>query len=80
MIKLEIKIKEDSIQDFEKVLATALNVQLKEKSKRVSKAEQEALDFYKKKMGFDNNLMVVNKCKNQDNFNEIKGEIIKENN
>lgn len=80
MIKLEIKIKEDSIQDFEKVLATALNVELKEKSKRVSKAEQEALDFYKKKMGFDNNLMVVNKCKNQDNFNEIKGEIIKENN
>ena len=80
MIKLEIKIKEDSIQDFEKVLATALNVELKEKTKRVSKAEQEALDFYKKKMGFDNNLMVVNKCKNQDNFNEIKGEIIKENN
>lgn len=76
MIKLEIKIKEDSIQDFEKVLATALNVQLKEKSKRVSKAEQEALDFYKKKMGFDNNLMVVNKCKNQDNFNEIKNQVV----
>lgn len=80
MIKLEIKIKEEGKQDFEKVLATALNVELKEKTKRVSKAEQEALDFYKKKMGFDNNLMVVNKCKNQDNFNEIKGEIIKENN
>lgn len=76
MIKLEIKIKEDSIQDFEKVLATALNVELKEKSKRVSKAEQEALDFYKKKMGFDNNLMVVNKCKNQDNFNEIKNQVV----
>ena len=76
MIKLEIKIKEDSIQDFEKVLATALNVELKEKTKRVSKAEQEALDFYKKKMGFDNNLMVVNKCKNQDNFNEIKSQVV----
>lgn len=76
MIKLEIKIKEDSIQDFEKVLATALNVELKEKTKRVSKAEQEALDFYKKKMGFDNNLMVVNKCKNQDNFNEIKNQVV----
>ena len=76
MIKLEIKIKEEGKQDFEKVLATALNVQLKEKSKRVSKAEQEALDFYKKKMGFDNNLMVVNKCKNQDNFNEIKNQVV----
>ena len=76
MIKLEIKIKEDSIQDFEKVLATALNVELKEKTKRVSKAEQEALDFYKKKMGFDNNLMVVNKCKNPDNFNEIKSQVV----
>ena len=76
MIKLEIKIKEDSIQDFEKVLATALNVELKEKSRRVSKAEQEALDFYKKKMGFDNNLMVVNKCKNPDNFNEIKSQVV----
>ena len=76
MIKLEIKIKEEGKQDFEKVLATALNVQLKEKSKRVSKAEQEALDFYKKKMGFDNKLMVVNKCKNQDNFNEIKNQVV----
>mgnify|MGYP006874672026 CR=1 FL=1 len=79
MIKLEIKIKEEGKQDFEKVLATALNVELKEKSKRVSKAEQEALDFYKKKMGFDNNLLVVNRCKNQENFEEVKDKLIEDN-
>ena len=79
MIKLEIKIKEDCIQDFEKVVATALNITLKEKVKRATKGEYEALKLYKKQMGFDNNLMVVNRCKNQDNFEEIKEELIKEN-
>ena len=79
MIKLEIKIKEDSIQDFEKVIATALNITLKEKVKRATKGEIEALKLYKKQMGFDNNLMVVNRCKNQNNFEEIKEELIKEN-
>lgn len=79
MIKLEIKIKEEGKQDFDKVLATALNISLKEKQKRVTKGEIEALNLYKKQMGFDNNLLVVNKCKNTDNFDEIKDEIIKEN-
>lgn len=79
MIKLEIKIKEDCIQDFEKVVATALNITLKEKVKRATKGENEALMLYKKQMGFDNNLMVVNRCKNQDNFEEIKEELMKEN-
>ena len=79
MIKLEIKIKEDCIQDFEKVVATALNITLKEKVNRATKGEYEALQLYKKQMGFDNNLMVVNRCKNQDNFEEIKEELIKEN-
>jgi len=79
MIKLEIKIKEDGKQDFEKVIATALNISLKEKQKRVTKGEIEALNLYKKQMGFDNNLMVVNKCKNQNNFEEVKEELIKEN-
>ena len=79
MIKLEIKIKEDSIQDFEKVMATALNIQLKEKIKKASKAELEALNLYKTKMGFDNNLLVVNRCKNQENFEEIKDKLIEDN-
>lgn len=79
MIKLEIKINEEGKQDFKKVTATALNVSLKEKSKRVTKGELEALNFYKKQMGFDNNLLVLIKCKNQDNFDEVKNEIIKEN-
>ena len=79
MIKLEIKIKEDSIQDFEKVIATALNISIKEKVKRATKGENEALKLYKKQMGFDNNLMVVNRCKNQNNFEEIKEKLIKEN-
>ena len=79
MIKLEIKIKEDSIQDFEKVIATALNISIKEKGKRATKGEYEALKLYKKQMGFDNNLMVVNRCKNQNNFDEIKEKLIKEN-
>lgn len=79
MIKLEIKIKEDTIQDFEKVTATALNITIKEKGKKATLSEHEALKLYKKQMGFDNNLMVVNRCKNQDNFEEIKEELIKEN-
>ena len=79
MIKLEIKIKEDSIQDFEKVIATALNISIKEKEKRATKGEYEALKLYKKQMGFDNNLMVVNRCKNQNNFEEIKEKLIKKN-
>ena len=79
MIKLEIKIKEDSIQDFEKVVATTLNISIKEKGKRATKGEYEVLKLYKKQMGFDNNLMVVNRCKNQNNFEEIKEELIKEN-
>ena len=79
MIKLEIKIKEDGKQDFEKVIATALNITLKEKQKRVTKGEIEALNLYKKQMGFDNNLLVVNKCKNQNNFDEIKGNLIEDN-
>lgn len=78
MIKLEIKIKEDSIQDFDKVTATALNITMKEKEKKSTLGEQEALKLYKKVMGFDNNLMVVNRCKNQDNFEEIKAELIRE--
>ena len=80
MIKLEIKIKEEGIQNFEKVVATALNISLKEKQKRVTKGEIEALKLYKKQMGFDNNLLVVNKCKNDNNFEEIKEELIKEEN
>lgn len=79
MIKLEIKIKEDGKQDFEKVIATALNITLKEKQKRVTKGEIEALNLYKKQMGFDNNLLVVNKCKNQNNFDEIKSDLIEDN-
>ena len=79
MIKLEIKIKEDSIQDFEKVIATALNISIKEKSKKATSGEKEALKLYKKQMGFDNNLLVVNRCTNQNNFEEIKKELIKEN-
>lgn len=79
MIKLEIKIKEDSIQDFEKVMATALNIQLKEKIKKASKGEKEALNLYKAKMGFDNNLLVVNRCKNQENFEEVKDKLIEDN-
>ena len=80
MIKLEIKIKEEGKQDFEKVIATALNITLKEKQKNVTMGEIEALKLYKKQMGFDNNLLVVNKCKNDDNFEEIKEELIKEEN
>lgn len=79
MIKLTIKINEDSVQDFEKVIATALNVSIKEKGRKVTHGEKEALKLYKKQMGFDNNLMVVNRCKNQNNFEEIKDELIKEN-
>lgn len=79
MIKLEIKIKEEGKQDFEKVIATALNITLKEKQKRVTKGEIEALNLYKKQMGFDNNLLVVNKCKNQNNFDEIKSDLIEDN-
>lgn len=79
MIKLEIKIKEDSIQDFEKVIATCLNVAIKEKTKKPTKAEVEAMNLYKKKMGFDNNLLVVNKCVHQENFDEIKDELINNN-
>jgi len=79
MIKLTIKINEDNIQDFEKVIATALNVSIKEKGRKITKGEQEALKLYKKQMGFDNNLMVVNRCKNQNNFEEIRDELIKEN-
>lgn len=79
MIKVEIKIKEEGKQDFEKVVATALNISLKEKQKRVTKGEIEALNLYKKQMGFDNNLLVVNKCKNPENFNEIKNTIVKDN-
>lgn len=78
MIKLTIKINEDSIQDFEKVIATALNVSIKEKRKKATHGEQEALTLYKKQMGFDNNLMVVNRCNNQNNFEEIKDELIRE--
>lgn len=78
MIKLEIKIKEDSVQNFEKVVATALNISLKEKSKKVTKGEIEALNLYKKQMGFNNNLLVVNKCRNENNFEEIKEELIKD--
>lgn len=77
MIKLEIKIKEEGIQNFEKVIATALNISLKEKQKKVTKGEIEALKLYKKQMGFDNNLLVVNKCKNDKNFEDIKDNIIK---
>lgn len=36
MIKLEIKIKEDSVQDFDKVTATALNISIKEKVKKAT--------------------------------------------
>lgn len=79
MIKLVIKIKEDSVQDFEKVQATSLNITMKETLKKITKAETEALNLYKKKMGFDNNLMVVNKCKNTANFEAVKEDIIKSN-
>ena len=79
MIKIEIKIKEDSIQDFNKVIATSLNVTMKEKVKRGTKGELEALKLYKKKMGFDNNLLVVNRCKNDNYFNEVRDQIIEKN-
>ena len=79
MIKLVIKIKEDSIQDFDKVIAKVLNISMKEKGKGIKESEKEALQLYKKQMGFDNNLLVVNKCKNQNNFEEIKNDLIKEN-
>lgn len=79
MIKIEIRIKEDSIQDFEKVKATCLNISMKEKRKNETKGEIEALKLYKKKMGFDNNLLVVNKCKNENNFKEIQDELISNN-
>ena len=79
MIKLEIKIKEDTIQDFDKVIATVLNVTMKEKGKKASKSEHEALNLYKKAMGFDNNLMVVNRCKNKNDFEEIQEELIASN-
>lgn len=79
MIKLEIKIKEDSIQEFEKVTAKGLNISMKEKGKKATNSEHEALNLYKKLMGFDNNLMVINRCKNPEYFEEVKEEIIKEN-
>ena len=79
MIKLEIKIKEESIQDFDKIKATALNVTMKEKAKKLTKAETEALNYYKRKMGFDNNLLVVNKCQNETEFEKVKNDIITSN-
>lgn len=79
MIKLEIQIKEETIQDFGAIEATVLNINMKEKSKKETEGEREAVKLYKKLMGFDNNLMVVNKCKNETEFEKIKEDLIKEN-
>ena len=72
MIKLEIKIKEEKIEDFEKVTATMLNVSIKEKSKNETEGEKEAMKLYKQKMGFDGNLLIVNNCKNENNYKAVE--------
>ena len=78
MIKLEIKIKEEKIEDFENVTATMLNVSIKEKSKNETIGELEAMKIYKQKMGFDGNLLVVNNCKNEKNFKDIEKLIVEQ--
>lgn len=71
MIKIELTINEEKIEDYDEIVATSCGVQVKEIRIDATRSEKKCSELLKSRLKFSEKTQLIDETKSQDAFEKI---------
>ena len=76
MIKIELTVNEEKIEDYDEIVATSCGVQVKEILKNATRMEKKCSELLKSRLKFSEKIELIDETKSQDAFEKILKKIL----